>query len=237
MIEKNEKISVIITSIKDRNVTRESLGVLPEECFEVIISKTIGLGKARNEGAKKAKGDVLVFFDDDLYIKPKIWEQIKKIKKGSFIMVFDGIAHGSTPEPFTRTLVIYKDDFLKVGGFDESIKFSGEDREFFLETIKKGLKPYSIKPETSYVHKDHPIRFKKSKYFAFMFMSEHAKVLVKHGAYTRFYKSFTRWFLPFLPSYYSEKKTLRLFGARTFYSLIRDGFVLYWILRKEINTL
>lgn len=67
MLDKNEKISVIITSIKDENVTKESLGVLPKECSEIVISKTIGLGKARNEGAKKAKGDILVFFDDDLY--------------------------------------------------------------------------------------------------------------------------------------------------------------------------
>jgi len=53
-------ISIIITTIKDKVLTLDSLGHCPVQ-YEVIISKKNGLGFARNWGAEQAKNDLLVF--------------------------------------------------------------------------------------------------------------------------------------------------------------------------------
>jgi len=219
------KLSVILTTIKDDIETLDSVYKCPFE-YEVIISREKGIGKARNLGAIKANNEILVFFDDDLTLNSKLWDIIPKIKKGCFFMAYGGFAHGGTPEPITKILIIHREDFFKIGGFNNEIKYSGEDREFFLKAIRKGLKPKFLS-EKFYIHKDHPIRFIKSRHDAIMFMFEHSKVLATHGAYTRFYKNYLRWLFPFL--YYKEK-SLRLFFAKTFWSVIRDMFVFYNVL-------
>jgi glycosyltransferase involved in cell wall biosynthesis len=56
--------------------------------YEVIISNKRGLGCARNCGAKQAKNDLLVFLDDDLWLKDEIWKEILSTRKGEFKMSF-----------------------------------------------------------------------------------------------------------------------------------------------------
>lgn len=219
------KLSVILTTIKDEIKTLDSVSECPFE-HEVIISREKGLGKARNLGANKANNEVLAFFDDDLTLNPKMWDSISKMKKGNFLMAYGGYAHGGKPEPITRILIIHKEDFFKVGGFNEEIKYSGEDREFFLKAIRKGFDPKFFS-EKFFIHKSHPIRFSKNRYYSIMFMFEQSKVLATHGAYTRVYKNYKRWFFPYI---YHKEKSLRLFSAKAFWSTIRNLFACYNIL-------
>ncbi len=223
-----KKISIIVTSERIKSKTLSSLKFCPYK-YELIISKTKGLGKARNSGANKATSKILVFFDDDLTIYPKIWNTIINIKRGTFIMASGGSAHGGTPEPITQVLIIYKKDFLKVNGFENKITASGEDREFFMNAIKKGLIPYYL-PQKIYRHNPHPIRFKHNRKRALTMMYEHAKVLATHGAYTRIYKNYLRWFFPYI---YKKEPTIKLYGAKIFWTSIRNLFAILNILTHQ----
>lgn len=220
-----KNLSIIITSLKDNPKTLDSLDRFKlRNDVEIIISMARGLGLARNNGVKLSFGRVLIFLDSDLVLNRNIWRHLINVKKNHFVMAFGGLAHGSLPEPITQVLAINRKDFDKVG-FSEKIVYSGEDREFFLNAIKKGLIPIRLNKGSFYRHIDHPIRFKKNKMMALRFMFEHSKILVYHGAYIRNYKGFIRWFFPFL--YLAEKKTIRQYIAKIFYSNIRNICVLY----------
>jgi glycosyltransferase involved in cell wall biosynthesis len=144
------KISIIVPTLKDEPLTAKSLFHCPVP-YQLILSKKRGLGYARNYGARQAKYDLLVFLDDDLTLKPEIWEQLLNTRKGEFKMA-------KWPKPVTRAMVIHREDFWRVGGFDESIKAMGEDLVFYIEAIQHGLN-FSEIPIGLMIHEDHEPRW------------------------------------------------------------------------------
>lgn len=128
----------------------------------VKVSKK-GSSKARNSGASKAAGDMLVFIDADT-ILPKYFIQSfenrvneKHFQAGSFTQKMDSdnlaIRAGAhfmsgymrlmqyTPWPigFGGFLYITKEAFNTVHGFDESL-YIMEDYDIILQTKKQGIK-------------------------------------------------------------------------------------------------
>jgi glycosyltransferase involved in cell wall biosynthesis len=105
--------------------------------------------KGRNEGAKIAKGDTLLFMDaDNVFLPEKFLEKLlaefkrKKLGVASFPIYsnskkIDKILYGIynnfvnlTQIPYaTNSVLVKKEIFAKVGGFDEEIKI-GEDHYF-----------------------------------------------------------------------------------------------------------
>jgi glycosyltransferase involved in cell wall biosynthesis len=143
-------ISIIITSIKDNIITMRSLEHCPVP-YEVIISNKRGLGFARNWGARQAKNDLLVFLDDDLWLKDEIWKEILSTRKGEFKMTFfEGF-------PITRVMAIHKEDFWSIGGFDERILYTSEDRDFYARAVMKPLRFIKI-PANLTIHMAHQRR-------------------------------------------------------------------------------
>ena len=66
------KFSIIIAVAPGRSTpVLECLGNLdyPKKDFEVIIEKGFNPSENRNNGIKKAEGDILLFLDDDCYIE------------------------------------------------------------------------------------------------------------------------------------------------------------------------
>jgi glycosyltransferase involved in cell wall biosynthesis len=49
----------------------------------------------------------------------------------------------------------WKEDFLKVNGFDERMQYGGEDREFGERLVNAGVKPKQIRYSTVCIHLDH----------------------------------------------------------------------------------
>ena len=140
-------VSIIMTTIKDNITTLDSLKYCPVP-HEVITSRKYGLGLARNWGAKQAKNNLLVFLDDDLELKDEIWREILETQKGEFRMTFlKGF-------PITRVMAIHKEDFWKIGGFDQRILFTSEDRDFYVRALMNGLHFRAI-PIGLTVHKPH----------------------------------------------------------------------------------
>lgn len=168
------KLSIIITTNKGHVETVKSLSHCPVP-YQLILSKKFGLGFARNWGAKQAKNDLLVFLDDDLELRDGIWNEILATKKNEFRMTkFADL-------PCTRVLAIHTEDFWKIGGFDESVKYTGEDRIFYLNALDNGLKFTEIPHSKFVLHKEHPSRGKLNRRLAINSILESSRNLAKYG--------------------------------------------------------
>lgn len=143
-------MSIIITSCKPEIKT---LQYLPTELrgFHVVVSREFGVGLARNVGAEKCGGGLLVFLDDDLNLHPKVADYIVNVAPGEFAMTF------LSGFPCSRVLAIHSNDFFKLGGFDDSIRFTGEDRDFFVRAVDSGLR-FKPVPIGLVHHIPHPVR-------------------------------------------------------------------------------
>ena len=138
---------------------------------EILINKLEGLAFSRNYYADKANGKKLAFFDDDIIVKnPKIWDFLGQLKPNNLIMVRDAS---------TRIMFIHKNDFNRVGKFDNYYSISGEDREFCLRCIKKGVQVKFIL-HNMYKHVYHPIRSRRKK-LAIKQMRQHAHMYASYG--------------------------------------------------------
>jgi len=161
-------ISIIITSMKDKILTLSSIKVPTP--YEIVISRKIGLGYARNWGARQAKGELLVFLDDDLILQDGFWDEVLKVKKGEFSM----------PYPVcTRVLVIHKNDFWKIGGFNEKIFVTHEDVDFYFNAIDKGLR-FRVFPSNLFIHIEHPNYRFQNIYKSLRAVRESITFIVKH---------------------------------------------------------
>ncbi|MBU2639816.1 MAG: glycosyltransferase family 2 protein [Nanoarchaeota archaeon] len=176
------KISIIIPNYNNKetlNQCLDSIKNLKNPPFEVIViddystdgsekivknpNKLIrleqngGPARARNIGAKNAKGDFLLFIDSDVLLEKNIIIEIEKILKNKIKAIIQGVYSKRSKHPgicnrfkdiyynyyfnrntgdFTKTLsthcfLIEKELFLVKGGFNENIKNASiEDAEF-----------------------------------------------------------------------------------------------------------
>jgi GT2 family glycosyltransferase len=126
------RISIIITTLSNRiNYTLESLcGLRKYLNYELIVIRNIyNASKARNLGVAKATSDIIAILDDDLKfnIKDFIF-LLSKLKKGKCVWS-------------SGTQIMYRSDFISVGGFNERVfKVYQEDMEFLERLKSKGLK-------------------------------------------------------------------------------------------------
>jgi hypothetical protein len=115
----------------------------------LVVSRAFGFGPARNFGAKLL-GDsgLMVQFNDDLVLSPKIWDFIFSLKKGEFAfqVVDEWVC--------SRVFVIHLEDYWRIGGCDDNIKFAFEDGDFYLRAIKTGLH-FKRVPDELAVHIPH----------------------------------------------------------------------------------
>jgi glycosyltransferase involved in cell wall biosynthesis len=167
-----EKISIIIPSCKEEIVTLGSLDSCPVE-FEVVISRDAELGRCRNNGARKAQNDLIVMLDDDIVLSPEIWRHVLNVERGEFAMAF------LSGFPCSRVVAVHADDFWSVDGFDESIKFTGEDRDFYVRALSAGLKFKEI-PLSLIQHKEHLVR-NKNIHIGIGSVRENMRFLMRYG--------------------------------------------------------
>jgi len=126
-------ISIIIPSIRENIRTLSSLRHY-QVPHQLIITRELGLGYARDFGVMLAEYELVVFLDDDIDLKPNVWRHILTTEQGEFKMTHVGLA------PCSRVFVIHKKDFWKVGGFDQTLSVTSEDTDFYFRAIDYGLK-------------------------------------------------------------------------------------------------
>jgi len=140
-------VSVVVPSLNpEKAMTPE---FLRSYAIEVIFSQSKGIGKARNDGAKIIKGDILIFIDDDASLDIETFKSALKMlyeKPKSIICT-------KHPILCSRFMVLSKDVFFDIGGFDETFKRC-EDLDFGYRAIRKG---YAIRyiPFNKVKHRDH----------------------------------------------------------------------------------
>lgn len=177
-------VSIIIPSLKPPCLLRIpsplKVAYVPPVEYEVIISQKRGLGYARNFGARQAKNDLIVFFDDDLILNHNIWDLLLSVKENSFAMLS---VRGYCS---TRVMAIHQKDFWKIGGFDEKIKYSAEDIDFYLRANRAGLRYVAI-PEKFAWHCKHKPR-SQNPLINIKAHFGHGYLIVKHArAYLEFW--------------------------------------------------
>lgn len=128
----------------------------------IIHQENQGQSKARNNGAKSAKGKYLLFLDCDDIIDVTYVEKCVKIAESNpeIRIIYSKAKYFEartgdwklpdydqksflTENCFPITALIYTEDFIKAGGFDENLTFY-EDWDLFISIIKNGGKVYRI---------------------------------------------------------------------------------------------
>jgi cellulose synthase/poly-beta-1,6-N-acetylglucosamine synthase-like glycosyltransferase len=130
----------------------------------ILSEKKSGPARARNFGAKHARGKYIAFIDDDCMVSPDWLELlIKRLNKYPRAMVGGYTANALPGNPFSaasqlivdylyhqwngnhgaafltsNNMIVPLESFLSMGGFNEQIHFAGgEDREFCIRWQKK----------------------------------------------------------------------------------------------------
>jgi|WetSurMetagenome_2_1015567.scaffolds.fasta_scaffold20175_6 hypothetical protein len=133
-------IAVVTLKSADRVKTLDTL-CCPVP-FHLLFCRTFGYGKARNVAASKfGSSGLMVQFNDDLVLSQKIWNQINSLKHGEFILTHDG------EHLCSRVLAIHLEDYWKINGCDESIKYCFEDGDFAYRAQQAGLKLKVLSPD------------------------------------------------------------------------------------------
>ncbi|MFH7880637.1 MAG: glycosyltransferase [Candidatus Aenigmatarchaeota archaeon] len=147
--------------ISDSNSKDKTVEIAKKYVNKIVITKEKGIAKGRNIGAKYAKGKYLVFLDADTILLPNALKELyKEIRKKDVSLVSLPVL----PSTFDVTFILYymfydvfskttlklknpqvagmimcckKDDFFKVGGFEEN-NIVVEDYEFSKKMKKVG---------------------------------------------------------------------------------------------------
>lgn len=149
--------------------------------FQIIEGKkNLGFGRGNNIAAKKAKGDYLFFLNIDCEINKDTLSEIEKVinkKNGDKVGIFElkqiPHEHPKYYDPISletkwasgACMIIPKELFYKVGGFDKKIFMYCEDVELSFHIRKLGYKILYLNniPITHYSY-SRPYAFKKSQY-------------------------------------------------------------------------
>jgi len=176
------------------------------------MSRKFGLGYARNWGVRQAHHEKICMFDDDLWVSlQQLWIMLKQLQPNQFAMTFLG------GFPCTRVMMIHQQDFWKIGGFDEHILFSGEDRDFYVRAKEAGLSFIQV-PSSLISHIPHPRRT-RNIHTAIRAIHENVALMVK---YQRYWKQFFK--IDFWERFkHGQARTLLIELAFLPYCLITKG--------------
>jgi GT2 family glycosyltransferase len=181
------KISDIIPTIQRTSLLRCLKSLYKQDYDELIIvkDKSKCVANARNRGIRMAKGDILIFIDDDIIVSPDFIEKGKQFfqKYQDTDLMQGGISgkiQTSKRFMFVGANLWVKKEVAKKVLFYEGFKISGhEDTDFGWRICDKGYKirynpncivyhfekPKSIftKESDDLLKKRHPKRYKKLK--------------------------------------------------------------------------
>ncbi|GAB4479680.1 MAG: hypothetical protein Kow0088_20810 [Anaerolineales bacterium] len=145
--------------------------------WQIIRQQNKYLGAARNTAARHARGEYLLFMDDDNIAKPfelDVFIQVAKKTKADILTCVMDLFVGDCPPRGSRAYwiplgacvtagafkncfgdanaLIRKDVFWKLGGFTEDYGIGHEDWEFFSKAVLQGFK-LEVVPEALYYYR------------------------------------------------------------------------------------
>jgi glycosyltransferase involved in cell wall biosynthesis len=133
---KNKPPVSIIIPIKDNKYIENLKRDLKKQTFRkfetIILDSNEPVSVKRNKGVKKARGEWVVFIDDDVRLHPKWLEELlKNAKKDKVVMgtVMTNWDFGMKKDGQTCNCIFHKSKFIP---FDESFKKAAfEDKDWF----------------------------------------------------------------------------------------------------------
>jgi len=139
-------VSVVIPTLEGDPLTLESI----PDCVETAVISEGNRSEARNIGAERTSGKILVFCDDDIVFEEAFfWEQVEQLTPGTIV----GLEDFDFGLLLTRFLLVYREDFEQLGGFDEWLNHM-EDTEFSLNAVSNGMVIHPIN-RNLVTHRDH----------------------------------------------------------------------------------
>uniref|UniRef100_UPI00403EFC4E glycosyltransferase family 2 protein n=1 Tax=Haladaptatus sp. DJG-WS-42 TaxID=3120516 RepID=UPI00403EFC4E len=142
-------VSIIVPTLNNDPLTLQSVPSNVEVCVVTEGNRA----EARNIGASRTNGKILVFCDDDIRFSENFfWEQVLNLEERTIC----GLLDFDFNLLLTRFFVVHRDAFEKLGGFDERLNHM-EDTEFCLNALTNGYNLQSI-PRDSVYHKEHESR-------------------------------------------------------------------------------
>ncbi len=146
-------VSVIIPTLSNNPFTVKSI---PPD-IEIIIERYKSTNRnifstsiARNIGAFKAKGEIIVFMDDDIEFSHDFFSDLVSSVRNGVVVGLKSEWHDHL---ISRALAMMREDFVISGGFDPLMIFS-EDIEFSYRLEIMGFKIIGL-PVDSVKHKPH----------------------------------------------------------------------------------
>lgn len=126
-------VSVLIPSNNLSDVV--TLDSVPDHVETCVITKG-NRSEARNIGAKRTSGDILVFMDDDIRFEEQFLQrQANRVVSGRIVGLEDyGLGY-----LITRFMAMHRETFNDVGGFDANLNHM-EDTEFCIRAMKAGCR-------------------------------------------------------------------------------------------------
>ena len=173
----------------------------------IFNKKNMGGAFSRNIGVQNSRNDIIAFLDsDDFWKKDKIKKQINLIvPKNNFHLVYCAqdkieLHRGNVLEqliegwimPNPSSILITKESFLKIGGFDKTL-VSCQDHDFWFRYSAMGFLVDYVNEELTIFTKDsknrisnnYELRIKGAK----KFLAKQRKVIIKYRN-LRYYKYF-----------------------------------------------
>lgn len=193
-------IEVIIVDDGSDAETKAILKKLEPKISKLITQENQGQSKARNIGIEASKGDYILVLDSDDFFEPTFCEKASSILKAdkSINIVtsytkrfndsssFDYYPKGGVLRDFlmnnhaTGSIMLRKENWLNVGGYDETMRSGFEDWEFYIRLLKNGGKAFVI-PEFLFHYRSKEnsttIKANKIKYTLLLFIYEKHKDL------------------------------------------------------------
>lgn len=128
----SDRVSIVIPSLNEHP---ETLNSIPNFVTDIAVVSDGNRAEARNLGVKQTKNPIIVFCDDDIIFNEKFFKkQIDLTPRGTI----SGLRDFTFDLLLTRFLIIHRDDFNYIGGFNEKMNH-GEDTEFSLNALSSGF--------------------------------------------------------------------------------------------------
>jgi glycosyltransferase involved in cell wall biosynthesis len=161
---------IIVSDSHSKDKTAEIVSSFEQKVPKLtfIDGKASNVAQARNNGARAALGNWLIFLDADVYVEKHYLKQMQKhilvdkpdmatswnrpagdSRRGAFMMALMNAAmtlvQGIKPGASGTCILMKKTLFEKIGGFDETI-FFGEDTELTFRAAKKAHGIFRVYP-------------------------------------------------------------------------------------------
>lgn len=244
---------------------------LSSQCLSFIKvirnEKCVGASASRNIGAYEARGKYLSFLDsDDFWCSNKLQKQIAKfIAEPELDVVYcdqfilnNGVLHESKKiliqddimdhllagwtAPNTSTLVIRKESFVRLGGFDVELQAS-EDHELWFRIAHHNLNVSFVNEPLSYFCQDSSVRLSydlQKRVLGVIRFTERCSKYVSGENYKRFKRNnFFKVIYPIFVNRLKQKEFASAFYIFARYLVISKKFYnhMFWAVYQRLFTM